>query len=185
MLKYLQENFNKMKILIKKEQTLIILKKQIYVTFLLFTLFFLSCKSGSHDKQSSFIQDSLKNSSNALTENDSLGIITKSLIEYAAYDFYKNQQPLPTAFKNVQIRYVVKSKKEILYILCGEFIAQNKQKNDEWIHFTTILTDPYEQWIGSNSLTYCDQAKTILPTNLDLSKELINKLNSLKQIKSN
>ena len=107
------------------------------------------------------------------------------IIDISAHDFYKNQLPLPTAFRNVQIRYNIKPNKEILYIMCGQFTTQDKQNSDEWTHFTTIKNSDYEQWIGPNGLTYCENSKEIPYSKADLSTELKNKINSLQKLKTN
>lgn len=173
-----QLNFNKMNRSTKQTMKFTKLKIQLYIVVLLLTVFFVSCKSGTENKQNNSSQDSSAN----IPKNDTIEVVVKLLIDFSANDFYKNQQPLPTAFKNVQIKYSIKTKNEILYILCGQFTTQDKQNSDEWTHFTTIITDPYEQWIGSNALTYCDNSKEIPFTKANLSTELKNKLNSLQKI---
>ena len=116
-----------------------------------------------------------------IAQNDSLDAVVKSIIEISANDFYKNQQPLPASFRNVQVKYSIKPNKEVLYILCGEFATQDKQKNDEWTHFTTIKNSDYEQWIGPNGLTYCENSKEIPYPKADLSTVLKNRLDSLRK----
>ena len=103
----------------------------------------------------------------------------KSIIDISANDFYKNQQPLPTKFRNVQIKYNIKPNKEILYFLCGQFATQNIPKNDEWIHFTTIKNNEYEQWVGPGGITYCENSKEIPYSKTNLSTDIENKLLSL------
>ena len=80
--------------------------------------------------------------------------IVKSIIDISANDFYKNQQPLPNPFRNVQIKYSIKPNQEILNMLCEQFTIIDKQNNEEWTRITTIKNIDCEQWIGINGLTY-------------------------------
>ena len=107
----------------------------------------------------------------------------KLIIDIAAKDFFKHQKPLPVAFRDVQIKYSIKPDKEIFYILCGEFTTQVKEDNNEWIHFTTIKSMDYEQWIGPSGLPYCENSKVIPYIKTDLSSDLKSKLISLEKIK--
>ncbi|MBL0136270.1 MAG: hypothetical protein IPP79_20985 [Chitinophagaceae bacterium] len=155
------------------------LKIQLYISMLLLLVFFLSCKSGSDKTQtdsSKVITDTIPS---AVTQNDTIDAVVKSIIDLSANDFYKNQQPLPTEFRNVKFRYSIKPNKEILYYLCGQFKTRN---SDEWTHFTTIKNIDYEQWIGPSGLTYCENSEEIPYNKTDLSVELINRLNSLQKI---
>jgi hypothetical protein len=178
-----QVNFNKIDRQTKNKQTFYTLKMQLCISVLLMTVIFMSCKSGSDKTQANSSQVSSESIPSVVAQNDSLDAVVKSIIEISANDFYKNQQPLPTAFRNVQIKYSIKPNKEILYILCGQFTTQNKQSNDEWTHFTTIKNSDYEQWIGPNGLTYCENSKEIPYKKTDLSVELKDRLNSLQKTK--
>ena len=75
-------------------------------------------------------------------QNDSLEKVVKAIIDISANDFYKNQKPLPVNFRNVIIKYHLKPTKEMLYILCGKFQAEDKSK---WTQFATIKNSAYEQ----------------------------------------
>lgn len=146
------------------------------------TVFLISCKSGTNNSQNQSQQEKIDSIPSVIAQNDSLETIVKKIIDISANDFYKNQQPLPTTFRNVQIKYSIKPNKEILYILCGLFATNNKE-NGEWTHFTTIKNSDYEQWIGPNGLTYCENSKEIPYSKVNLSIELQNKINSLKKNK--
>jgi hypothetical protein len=163
----------------KIKLTIETLKIQLYIAVLLLLVFFVSCKSGSDKTQthsSKVITDIFPST---VTQNDTIDAVVKSIIDISANDFYKNQQPLPTEFRNVKFRYSIKPNKEILYFLCGQFKTRN---NDEWTHFTTIKNIDYEQWIGPSGLTYCENSEEIPYKKTDLSVELINRLNSLQKI---
>ena len=178
-----QVNFNKMNKQSKSKQRFATLKMKFCISVLLLTVFFVSCKSGSDKTNTNSSQDSFSSIHSNVTQNDTIKTIVKSIIDISANDFYKNQQPLPVAFRNVQIKYSIKPNKEMLYILCGEFTTQDKNNNNEWTHFTTIKNSDYEQWIGPNGLTYCENSKEIPYNKTDLSEELINQLKSIQKKK--
>ncbi|MDP4220706.1 MAG: hypothetical protein Q8896_09730 [Bacteroidota bacterium] len=117
------------------------------------------------------------------TQEDSIDTVVRSIIDISAHDFYDHQQPLPSAFRNVQLNTTVKPNKEVLYILCGEFTTPDKEKTGEWTHFTTIKNSEYEQWIGSNGLVYCENSKEIHYKKADLSSELLLRLHSIQKLK--
>jgi hypothetical protein len=151
---------------------------------LLITMFMLfSCNYSSKKKEVNSTEIKKDSIADLVTENDTIDVIVKSIIEISAKDFYKNQNPLPTEFRNVQLKYSIKPNKEILYILCGQFSNQENQKNTEWIQFTTIKNSAYEQWIGPNGLTYCENSKEIPYKKVELTLELKNKLNQLMKNK--
>lgn len=152
---------------------------QLNIVVLLLIVLFVSCKSGSDKNQNKSSLVSSEIIPNVIIQNDTIDAVVKSIIDISANDFNKNQQPLPSEFRNVKIRYSIKPNKEILYFLCGQFKTRN---NDEWTHFTTIKNIDYEQWIGPSGLTYCDNSKEIPYKKTDLSVELINRLNSLQKI---
>jgi hypothetical protein len=120
----------------------------------------------------------ISSDSNLSKENqtDTLENIVNSIIYLSANDFYKNQQPTPVDFKNVKLKYIKKTNGEELYILCGQFVINDKQK----IQFATVKNSDYEQWIGNSASTYCQDSKEIPYTKEDLSSALKNKFNSLK-----
>ena len=151
----------------------------LFAVVIFLTVSSVSCTSSSDSRPTISSHDSSENIDSVVTQNDTIAAVVQSLIDFSVSDFYKNQQPLPTDFRNVQIKYTTKPNKEIVYILCGQFTTSYKQSGNEWVYFTTIITDPYEQWIGSNALTYCENSKEIPYTKANLSAELINKLRSL------
>lgn len=163
----------------KKRQTFAKPRMYLKIMVAFLTILLISCNTRSNKTQTATSEVSIDSIPSVIARNDSLDAVVKSIIEVSANDFYKNQQPLPTQFKNVQIKYSIKPNKEILYILCGLFTTIDKEKNNEWTHFTTIKNSDYEQWIGPNGLTYCENSKEIPYKKFDLSIELKKKLNSL------
>lgn len=160
------------------KQTFTNRKTQLCIMIL--TVFSIACNLGSDKTQAKSFDTSIGSIPSVIAQNDSLDVVVNSIIDIAANDFYKNQQPLPTKFRNVQIKYSIKPDKEILYFLCGQFATQDNPKNDEWTHFTTIKNSAYEQWIGPNGLTYCENSNEIPYSKTNLSTDIEKKLLSLK-----
>jgi hypothetical protein len=168
---------------IKNIRTFVLQKMQLFISVLFLTLLFVACHTTSDKKQTNLPQVNSESIPASVTPKDTIDAIVNSIIEISANDFYKNQQPLPDAFRNVQIKYSIKPNKEILYILCGEFTTKDEQTKGEWTHFTTIKNSDYEQWIGPNGLTYCENSKEIIYSKTDLSVELLNRLNFIQKTK--
>lgn len=144
---------------------------------LLLVLIFEACNSNSNSNDSSNTKQ--KQDSISLTEipADSINPVIKSIINISATDFSKNQNPVPVAFREVELKYSIKPNKEVLFILCGEFTSDN----NNWIHFTTIKNSDYEQWIGPNGLTYCENSIAINCDKTKLATDLLTELNELKK----
>ena len=151
------------------------------VSILIFTLFLSSCNSRSknniHSSKSSSDSISLDE-----TQNASQDSIVHFLLDVAAKDFHNHQPPVPSGFRNVQFKYLTKPNEEKTYLICGQFLNQDNHNKEEWTHFATIKTDPYEQWIGSNALAYCQDSKEITYTKFDLSIALKSRYDSLQNV---
>ena len=77
------------------------------------------------------------------------------LLGYAATDFRAQRAPQPVEFRNVRIGYVLTSDGAKQHRLCGEFLPAGDGGKGNWSSFATIQTDPYEQWLGGSTLTFC------------------------------
>lgn len=174
---------NKLNRSIKHAQTFKKLKIQPYI--LVLTVLFASCKSDFENVQNDSSQVGSENINTLEHHKDTIAVKVKSLIGFAAYEFNKYQKPLPTAFRNLQIKYALKTNKEMVYLLCGQFKTEDKQNSSDWIDFTTIITDPYEQWIGSNGVAFCENSIEIQITAANLSAELMKKISTLQKTESN
>jgi hypothetical protein len=165
----------------KLRQTIDLQKILLSISILIFTLFLTSCnfrsKKNIHSSKGSSDSISL-----AETQNGSQDSIVLFLLDAAAKDFYDHQPPVPLGFRNVQFKYLTKPNEEKTYIICGQFLNQDNQKKEEWTHFATIKTDPYEQWMGSNALAYCQDSKEISYTKIDLSIALKSRYDSLQKL---
>jgi hypothetical protein len=162
-------------------QTAFLQKIQLPVSILFFTLFLTSCNSGSK-KPIDSSKSSPDSFSLAETQNASQDSVVQFLLDAAAKDFHDHQPPAPLGFRNVQFKYLTKPDAEKTYLICGQFLMKDNQNKEDWTHFATIKTYPYEQWIGSNALTYCQDSKEITYTKIDLSGALKSRYDSLQKL---
>jgi hypothetical protein len=166
----------------KMGQIFVMHKIQLFISLAAVTIFLTSCNSKTDNKNNSS-KDSLESTNLIETQNTSLDSIVLFLLDASAKDFHDNQPPIPVNFRNVQVRDLIGQHLENNYMICGQFLAQDKQSKDEWTSFATIKTDPYEQWIGSNALTYCQDSRAISYKIKDLSSALKNRIDSLQNKK--
>ncbi len=155
---------------------------RLFFPILMFTLFLTSCNNNTENK-SQTSKSNIDSINLVEIQNSSLDSIVIFLLDMSAKDFYENQPPLPIRFRNVEVRGLIGENKENNFMICGQFLTQKNKSNDKWTSFATIKTDPYEQWIGSNALTYCQDSKVIVYKKYDLSLSLKNRIDSLQNIK--
>ena len=167
---------------INKRQIFARHKIQLCISLIVGTIFLVSCNSKTNNKNISS-KDSLESTSLTERQNSSLDSIVLFLLDASAKDFHDNQPPIPVNFRNVQVRNLIGQNSENNYMICGQFLDKEKQSKDEWTYFATLKTDPYEQWIGSHALTYCQNSKAISYKINDLSLALKNRIDSLQNIK--
>ena len=100
--------------------------------------------------------------------------LQESLVAYAASDFAASGAR-PDGFRKVDLRYRENDHGMRSYMLCGQARMFAGAKAD-WVDFTTIKPDPYEQWIGGTATDMCARAVPILSEGSDLSDALQTKL---------
>jgi hypothetical protein len=76
------------------------------------------------------------------------------LLDSAAADF-KAHAPKAIAFRKVYFGQYDEQGQPPQYELCGEFQAVDADGKQQWLHFATIKTSGYEQYIGPKELSYC------------------------------
>ncbi|WP_460975710.1 hypothetical protein [Spirosoma knui] len=109
-------------------------------------------------------------------QNDSLKAAVAFLLDASAKDFHHSKTLSPVSFRQVRIGYLITATVNKQYILCGEFRSIDK---NEWIPFATIQTSNYEQWIGNQTLPFCQNPKITWANLKDLSSTLKNRLDAL------
>lgn len=142
--------------------------------FLLIFTFITSCNFGN-EKDNSKNSVGVSTSSEKETVSDS---IIQFLIASAVKDFHSHNPPTAIDFRKIEIGYLLSSKNDTTFILCGEFLSEEEK---EWNKFATMKTDGYEQHLGLQSLPYCQEANFVLTNNNLLAVELKNKLTAMKE----
>jgi hypothetical protein len=169
-----------MKRQIKRRQIIALQKNQLCIFVLMLTFFLASCKSATENKNNI---NSAQNIPDSVpfgeTQNTSLDSIVLFLLDVSAKDFHDHQPPVPVSFRNVQVRNLIGLHAENHYMICGQFLARDKQDKDEWTSFATIKTSGYEQWIGNQSLAYCQDSRSVSYKKMDLSSALKSRIDSL------
>lgn len=147
---------------------------------LMFIIFLSSCNCPAHQKDN---PQPGSNDSTQVTvpEQASLDSAVQLLIGFSANDFFEHQPPVPLDFRDVKFKYLTKSAHEKTYLICGQFLSRDNQNKESWINFATIKTDPYEQWMGSNAASYCQESKEIAYSKTDLSAALKSTFESLQK----
>lgn len=163
-------------------------QKHVLVTTLLLVLsntFFIGTSKSEETKANLNSNNKSITSSKGTTEKkpESIDSVITYLLDSSAKDFYDNQPPMPLNFRNVEVRNLIGENSENHYMLCGQFLTQDKEKKDKWTSFATIKTSKYEQWLGNQSLGYCKDSKAVSYKIKDLSSALKSKLASLKKSK--
>ncbi|QMU30906.1 hypothetical protein [Adhaeribacter radiodurans] len=139
-----------------------------------------SCKSNSDNKKV-LKSDSLVAATTSENKESIPDSIVQFLITSASSDFRHHQPPTPIDFRKVKVGYLISSTNEKTFLLCGEFLSQ--EKKEEWETFATVKTSGYEQYIGNQALPFCQKATIISPDETNLSVELKNRLVELRKQK--
>lgn len=105
--------------------------------------------------------------------------ITEFLLNSAATDFHSGQITKPIRFRDVKVGFLMLPNQDRQYVLCGQFLEQQKEEGDQWMPFATIKTSPYEHWVGIQAGTFCDDPELMVQKDTDLSSALNSKLEAL------
>ena len=133
----------------------------------------LSCNNPTINQQKEVNRNDSTDAASVIIKESIPDSTLQFLITSAAQDFHLHHPPTAIDFRNVKAGYIA-SPNEKMYLICGEFLSQEKK---EWESFTTIRTSGYEQYLGDNM--YCHKAVFILGNKDDLSLELKNKFIAL------
>lgn len=146
---------------------------------LFFIAFFTGCNFGSFESDKS-ARTGFYNAGLTEEKDASVDSAICFLLNASASDFINLQSPVPVAFRDVRIGHLLDANDAKIYILCGQFLSQNKQDNSEWISFATIKTSGYEQWIGAQALAYYEATDMKWYKIEDLSSVLKRRFDFLK-----
>jgi hypothetical protein len=100
------------------------------------------------------------------------------LLTSSATDFHTHR-PVQR-FRDVRFGHSISSEGETHYLLCGEFLPQQREGKAQWTPFATIKMSDYEQWNGSQAAVWCQPSQFVRDNNEDLSSSLQNRLDSLR-----
>lgn len=109
-----------------------------------------------------------------------IGPPVQFLLAAAANDFHAHRPPYPTRFRGVHVGQIVSPDGTKQYMLCGQFLPEQGKGKAEWTPFATIKTSGYEQWLGVQAASFCQQPSIIWEDQKDLSASLQSQLDSLR-----
>jgi len=109
----------------------------------------------------------------------SMNSAVEFLLTSAATDFHTHRPPYPVRFRDVRSGYLMTPDGTRQYRLCGEFLPAQEGGEAEWTPFVTIKTSGYEQWLGSQGLSYCNRSSMTWDMG-DLSSLLQGRLDALR-----
>ena len=150
-----------------------------YIVTSLLALLLTACSTTPSDPSPSS-RESISRQASASGEH--LESVTQSLLGYAASDF-RAHSPAVAQVRNVRVGHVLTAKGQKQYLVCGEFLPAHSEGQGEWTTFATIKTDPYEQWLGGQAESWCQNSKVKVnweKNGGDLSSALRSRLDSLK-----
>ena len=132
---------------------------------LIFAFFNVSCNKSKEIKVSDSVKiEKTQNSKFIFTSQDS---ITNFLISASIADFHKQSGLSNLQFRNSHLGYKTRETGDKMFLLCGEFKSDS---NKNWISFATIKTSGYEQWQGSQALSFCNDSTVVWDYKKDLSQ---------------
>jgi hypothetical protein len=85
--------------------------------------------------------------------NDPDAVTIRFLVDAAAADF-RAHPPTALAFRKVYFGQF-DGKGQTQYEICGEFQVARAGGGKEWLHFVTIKTSGYEQYVGAQASSFC------------------------------
>jgi hypothetical protein len=101
------------------------------------------------------------------------------LLTAAVTDFRAHHPPFPTRFRDFRFGHFMTQDGAKQYMLCGEFLPQQREGNAEWMPFATIKTSGYEQYVGVQAVSFCRVSQVVWDKDEDLSSSLQDRFDSL------
>jgi hypothetical protein len=113
-------------------------------------------------------------------ENASLDSTLQFLLTAAATDFRDHRPPDPVRFRDVRLGHLTTPNGERRYMLCGQFLPAQDVDSATWMHFATIKTSGYEQWLGAQAVGFCQDPSVTWHSVGDVSSALWSRFESLQ-----
>jgi hypothetical protein len=102
------------------------------------------------------------------------------LLRSAATDFHAHRPPVVERFRDVRFGHIMPPAGAKQYLLCGEFLPQQREGKAEWTPFATIKTSGYEQYPGVQAASWCQRSQFVRDRDEDLSSTMQARLDSLR-----
>ncbi len=102
------------------------------------------------------------------------------LLTTAANEFHTHAPKDPVGFRDVRLGHRSNEDGGARYVLCGEFLPTHDPGKANWVHFATLQTSGYEQWIGGQALGHCTDPGIQWDDAGDLSASLQSRVDSLR-----
>lgn len=106
--------------------------------------------------------------------------VTEYLLTSAASDFRTHGPAGTSRFRGVRRARLTLNTGEEQHMLCGEFFVAAKEGNGAWAPFSTVKTSGYEQWLGAQSGSFCQNSKAVFDKDRDLTAALQSRFDALK-----
>jgi hypothetical protein len=106
--------------------------------------------------------------------------IVEYLLSSAAADFHAHGPSGPLRFREVRIGHALTPDNEKQYRLCGQFMRTRQGTASPWMHFVTIKTSGYEQYISPQAANFCQDSSVIWEKGGDLSSSLQSRFDALR-----
>ncbi len=106
--------------------------------------------------------------------------VIQFLLTSAASDFHAHGHSHLLRFRDVSLVHFMSARGEMTYMLCGQFQSAQEGTDAAWRPFVTIKTSGYEQWVGAQATSFCQDASARRETVGDLTALLQSRFDSLK-----
>lgn len=150
-----------------------------YRAILLVTLGVAACRAAPGSRSEQVVSDT--QAGGPALQEASLDSVVQFLLTAAATDFHTHRPPDPVRFRDVRLGHVMTPSGEEQYMLCGQFLPAQGTGEAQWTPFATIRTSPYEQWIGAQAATFCQNPSVLWDRVADLSSSLQGRRDSLRE----
>ena len=110
----------------------------------------------------------------------SLDSVAQYLIASAATDFHDHGAPGPIRVRTVRLGHFVNADGATHYVLCGQLLRARPEGTGEWTPFATIKTSGYEQWLGVQASSYCQERATRWDSTGNLTASLQGRVDALR-----
>ena len=149
-----------------------------YSAVLIAVMCFATCRAQTPDNESQ-ARSSGQNPAREMRK-ESRDSVVQFLVASCANDFHAHRPPDPVRFRDVRIGHYLSKDGTTLYMLCGQFLPAQGGDKAVWTAFATIQTSGYEQYLGPQAASFCQNSTVTMDTLGDLSSSLQDRYESLR-----